>query len=62
MDGHWLCRKCGQQLILQKVVFEYLGHSFSHELPTCPTCGKSMISGELAENKMAEVEATLEDK
>ena len=58
----WTCRKCGIPLKTQKVVFEYLGHSFSHELPKCPQCGKVMISGQLAEGKMVEVETLLEDK
>lgn len=62
MNDNWICRKCGQPLVLQKVVFTYLGHSFSHELPKCPQCGQVMIPGDLAEGKMAEVETTLEDK
>jgi len=62
MEETWTCRRCGEALVLQKIVFAYLGHSFSHELPACPNCGKAMISATLAEGKMAEVEATLEDK
>jgi NAD-dependent SIR2 family protein deacetylase len=62
MDTLWTCRKCGCGLKTQKVVFDYLGHSFSHELPRCPQCGKALITGELAEGKITEVETTLEDK
>ena len=58
----WICRKCGKPLKLQKIVFDYLGHSFSHELPQCPQCGKVMITGELAAGKITEVETMLEDK
>jgi rubredoxin len=62
MNDAWICRKCGVPLVTQKVVFEYLGHSFSHDVPKCPQCGKVMISGELAEGKVVEVETMLEDK
>ena len=44
------------------VVFEYMNRSFSHEVPVCPKCGKVYISEALAEGRMAEVEAALEDK
>jgi hypothetical protein len=47
---------------MKKVVLDYLGYSISHELPTCPNCGKVFISRELAEGRMCEVEQTLEDK
>ena len=58
----WRCGKCGQELKITKTVFSYLGHNFAHEVPTCPACGKIFISKELAEGRMAEVEALLEDK
>lgn len=47
---------------MQKIVFKYLGHSFSHDVMACPKCGKVFIPQELAEGRMAEVEETLEDK
>ena len=62
MEEKWTCRKCGVPLIEQKVVFEYLGHSVSQEMPKCPRCGKVLIPADLAEGRMAEVEAMLEDK
>jgi hypothetical protein len=58
----WKCRKCDRELVLKKTVLTYLGHSVSHELPTCPKCGKVYICEELAEGKMSEVEQVLEDK
>jgi rubrerythrin len=60
--GKWKCRKCDQELRLTKTVFSYLGHTFAHEVPVCPKCGKVFISKELAEGRMAEVEEMLEDK
>jgi ribosomal protein S27AE len=63
VDGmNWKCFKCGETLVKKAVVFEYMNRSFSHEVPVCPKCGKVFISEELAEGRMAEVEAALEDK
>ncbi len=62
MEEKWICRKCGVPLEMKKVVFEYLGNTVSHELPRCPKCGRALISGELAEGKIAEAETMLEDK
>ena len=56
------CMKCDQELVVKKVVFEYMGHTVAHEVPSCPKCGKVYISEELAEGRMAEVEQLLEDK
>lgn len=58
----WRCAKCGVQLEPTKVIFRYMGRSFSHEVPACPQCGKVFISKELAQGKMVEVEALMEDK
>ena len=58
----WRCGRCKCDLVTKKVVLDYLGYSISHELPTCPSCGKVYISKELAEGRMCEVELTLEDK
>ena len=49
-------------LVSRAVIFEYMNRSFSHEVPVCPKCGKVYISEALAEGRMAEVEAALEDK
>lgn len=56
------CAKCEEELKITKTIFSYLGHTFAHEVPACPKCGKIYISKELAEGRMAEVEALLEDK
>jgi hypothetical protein len=57
-----ICNKCGVPLIPTKIVFEYLGRTYSHEVPCCPVCKKVYISRKLAEGRMAEVEQMLEDK
>jgi uncharacterized protein with PIN domain len=56
------CSRCDRELVSKNIVFEYLGHTVAHEVPTCPKCGKVFISKELAEGRMAEVERQLEDK
>ncbi|MCI8594639.1 MAG: DNA-binding protein [Oscillospiraceae bacterium] len=58
----WKCGKCGEALVLKRNVFNYMGRSFGHEVPTCPKCGRIFISKELAKGRMAEVEALMEDK
>jgi predicted RNA-binding Zn-ribbon protein involved in translation (DUF1610 family) len=58
----WKCSRCGKELVMKKTVLRYLGHAVSHEVPTCPSCGKVCISRELAEGRMSEVEQQLEDK
>ena len=62
MGENWSCRPCGKQLVPDKIVFEYLGHTVSQELLKCPQCGRVLVPGALAEGKMAEVETMLEDK
>jgi predicted RNA-binding Zn-ribbon protein involved in translation (DUF1610 family) len=57
-----ICAKCGVEPVLRKTLFDYLGNTFSHEVPVCPKCGKVFISQELALGKMSEVEKQLEDK
>ena len=59
---NWKCNKCGEALVMKKVVFGYMNRSFSHEVPVCPKCSKVFISQSLAEGRMAEVEQSLEDK
>jgi len=58
----WKCNKCGEYLTEKSVVFEYMNRSFSYGVPVCPKCGKVYIAESLAEGRMAEVEAALEDK
>jgi len=56
------CARCDVNLVSKKTVFDYMGRSFTHEVPCCPKCGKVFIPPELAEGRMAEVEEQLEDK
>jgi ssDNA-binding Zn-finger/Zn-ribbon topoisomerase 1 len=58
----WKCGNCQEDLVMKKTVFSYLGQTVAHEAPTCPKCGKVLITEELAEGKMAEVEEQIEDK
>jgi NAD-dependent SIR2 family protein deacetylase len=58
----WKCSKCDVSVVVKKTVFDYLGNTFSHEVPVCPKCGKVFIPKELALGKMSEVEHQLEDK
>lgn len=60
--GKLRCARCDQDLVLTKVELEYMGFSITHELPSCPTCGRIFVSRELAEGRMCELEQTLEDK
>ncbi len=61
-ENSWRCAKCGTELVPTNVRFRYMGRSFSHEVPACPECGRVLITKELAQGKMAEVEALMEDK
>ena len=56
------CERCGVYLVQKKTVFSYMGRSFTHDVPCCPQCGRVLITRELAEGRMAEVEEQLEDK
>lgn len=58
----WMCDKCHEALVLQKVHVRYLEGSFEVELLKCPICKMVFISDELAMGKMLEVEKGLEDK
>jgi len=57
-----ICVKCNISLILGEVTLSYLGSSFPVELYRCPQCGLTYISEELANGKIKQVEAALEDK
>jgi len=58
----WICAKCSAVLTPKKMIFSYIGSTFSHEVPRCPACGMIFISKEFADGRMAEVEQLLEDK
>lgn len=61
-DGDWMCATCGVPLEQKKMQARYLGNAFDVTLPQCPRCGQTFVPKTLAEGKMAEVEALLEDK
>lgn len=57
-----VCVTCGINLTLGKATLSYLGSSFPVELYRCSQCGLVYIPEELANGKMQQVEAALEDK
>ena len=57
-----ICDRCNMEMTPQKTHFNYLGHAFSTDLPTCPCCGQVYVDEKLAKGRMAQVEAELEDK
>lgn len=58
----WFCSKCGNPLKEGPVKAIYLGGNFEIELLECPICKNVLVTDELAEGKMLEVEKSLEDK
>ena len=60
--GTWLCGRCHVPLEQLKTTVFYLNSAFDVVLPRCPQCGLTLIPKSLAEGKMLEVEALLEDK
>lgn len=60
--GDWICQRCNVPLEQIKVQARYMHSAFDVLLPRCPKCGLTHIPKSLAEGKMAEVEALLEDK
>ena len=57
-----LCMDCNTETVMKKAKFKYMGHEMYQDIPVCPKCGKPFIPKELAETKIASVEAELEDK
>ena len=60
--GTWVCGRCRVPLEQIKTSVAYLNSSFDVLLPSCPQCGLTLVPKALAEGKMREVEALLEDK
>ena len=60
--GRWLCAACRCQLEQRKMQVFYLESAFDVSLPCCPHCGLTLVPKSLAEGKMLEVEALLENK
>lgn len=61
-DDPLFCFRCQVPLEKAPTNFNYLKHSFTHELPRCPRCGQVYITEELVVGKMQEVETSLEEK
>ena len=57
-----ICSKCNVKLEPARTYFSYLGHSFNTDILRCPVCGQPFIPEELARERMAQVEMSLEDK
>ena len=57
-----ICSKCNKELELASVNLDYLGHSMSYQLPTCPVCKQTYIPEDVVLNKIHRVEEELEDK
>ncbi|WP_024955568.1 DVU_1557 family redox protein [Sulfurospirillum arcachonense] len=62
ITNKWICDKCQESLVLEKVKVRYLEGNFEVELLKCPTCKMVYINDDLALGKMLEVEKGLEDK
>lgn len=60
--GDWICGACRVPLEQQKMQVRYLESAFEITLPQCPECGQAFVPKSLAQGKMAEAEALLEDK
>lgn len=61
-DKTWKCRRCGETLKSRPALFDYMQRSFSEELLRCPKCGQVLVTSNLANGKMLQVEEMLEDK
>ncbi len=57
-----ICSQCDVALTPMKATFRYLKRSFEHEVLRCPSCGQVYIPEDLAKGRMAQVEASLEEK
>ena len=59
---HIRCFACDKELELIKVTACYLKSEFPTHVLCCPVCGQTYISEQLALQKIAEIERTLEEK
>jgi len=62
MNKNLICCKCGVALEERKTVFNYMGFTFSANLPGCPVCGQVFIPEEIVKGRMAAAEMELEEK
>ncbi len=61
-ENEFICCKCNEPLVLQKVNFSYLGREFSYDMLKCPVCGLVFIPESIVNDKMLCVEQALEGK
>ncbi|MBQ7609438.1 MAG: DNA-binding protein [Desulfovibrionaceae bacterium] len=61
-EGEWMCGRCNVPLEQLKATATYLNSAFDVILPRCPRCGFTLVPKSLAQGKMQEVEALLENK
>ena len=57
-----ICDKCGVEMEMIEVSFDYLSRGFRHKVPRCPECGQVSLPEDLVTGKMADVESMIEDK
>lgn len=57
-----ICSKCKIPLENKSARFQYIGHEFHSEVPRCPKCGQIYLPEELVKGRIADVEASVEDK
>ncbi len=57
-----ICLKCNIELEIISAKFAYLGHELHSDVPRCPKCGQVYLSEKLVTDRIAKVEASVEDK
>ena len=57
-----ICGKCNKELEPATIHLEYLGHTLTHQFPTCPLCKLTYIPEDVVEGTLHKIETELEDK
>lgn len=57
-----ICSKCRVPLENRRARFKYIGHEFQSDVPRCPKCGQIYLPEDLVKGRIADVEASVEDK
>lgn len=57
-----ICSKCNLPLEMKDVSIDYLDYHYIQKLPRCPNCGQIFISEELVDDKITNLESSLEEK
>ena len=61
-EPNLVCLKCDCKLSYANTNLNYMGYSVSEKFLRCPKCKQVYIPEDVVVGKMAEVEASLEDK